>query len=375
MKISPLVVTKLALLVASASINTSQAFQPNLLSTSTSTRIAHEHTGINADAPGINTICAQTINPFISKRSFQLHESKPSNTQQETSTTNNNELSLSYPPISLFGKSTTPTISKKTVDNPKHYLGGKGANLAEMSQIGLAVPPGFTITTECCAKFCSTEKEEGWDASLPDELWTQILDSVTTIEQSMNCQFGNPQNPLLLSVRSGAAISMPGMMDTVLNLGMNSQVVQGLAQKTDNARFAWDSYRRFLEMFGNVVLGIPRHLFEDCMDDVKYSVGVFEDSELTVEHLQQLVVEFEGVYQTMGLTFPQDPQEQLRLAIGAVFKGWMGRLYIFEYMHNAILNIMCTNMHVYFRFFTQLLYDLYSLLYVCRRKGCEISSS
>lgn len=143
------------------------------------------------------------------------------------------QLSLDYSPISPFGKNAGPPIA-----GGKHILGGKGANLAEMSELGLSVPPGFTITTECCDKYC---KE--WSQELPPELWNQIVSSLTAVEEEMDSQFGSPENPLLLSVRSGAAISMPGMMDTVLNLGMNDQVVEGMATKTGNARFAWDSYR------------------------------------------------------------------------------------------------------------------------------------
>jgi Pyruvate phosphate dikinase, AMP/ATP-binding domain len=142
------------------------------------------------------------------------------------------ELQLEYPPIVPFGKNAAPAPGGKRI------LGGKGANLAEMSELGLSVPPGFTITTECCSKFCHE-----WNSELPVTLWKQVVASLAAVEEEMDSQFGSPENPLLLSVRSGAEISMPGMLDTVLNLGMNDQVVEGLAQKTGNARFAWDSYR------------------------------------------------------------------------------------------------------------------------------------
>lgn len=188
-----------------------------------------------------------------------------------------------------------------------------------MSAIGLSVPPGFTISTECCDAFCSH-----WDQSLPPAIWEEALESLKTIESAMGCEYGSPENPLLLSVRSGAAISMPGMMDTVLNLGMNDAVCEGLAAKSGNARFAWDSYRRFLEMFGNVVLEIPRSEFEDEIDDVKYEKGIFEDSEMSLEDLQEVVKRFKKVYSKNDLSFPEDVTEQLSLAIGAVFKGWMG---------------------------------------------------
>ncbi|KAL3931663.1 MAG: hypothetical protein SGARI_004150, partial [Bacillariaceae sp.] len=178
-----------------------------------------------------------------------------------------------------------------------------------MSGYGLAVPPGFTITTECCSRYC-----DDWNQELPSSLMQQIVDSLTAVEDEMNSEFGSPENPLLLSVRSGAAISMPGMMDTVLNLGMNDKVVVGLANKTGNARFAWDSYRRFLEMFGNVVLEIPRSHFEDELDDIKYEKGVNEDSDLTADDLQELVVRFKKVYEKMDMSFPQDVLEQLKLS-------------------------------------------------------------
>lgn len=228
-------------------------------------------------------------------------------------------LGLSYPPISLFGRGHDNKLSNLDTFETKKILGGKGANLAEMSAIGLSVPPGFTISTECCDKFCNE-----WNQDIPTEIWSQILQSLTTIEDSMESKFGSSDNPLLLSVRSGAAISMPGMMDTVLNLGMNDEVVEGLAKKSGNERFAWDSYRRFLEMFGNVVLEIPRSHFEDEIDDVKYELGVYEDSDLTTDDLKEVTKRFKSVYERMELNFPQDVQEQLKLSIGAVFKGWMG---------------------------------------------------
>jgi len=226
------------------------------------------------------------------------------------------DLGLVYTPVAPFGKGAPdPNLG----GDAKKVLGGKGANLAEMSELGLSVPPGFTITTECCDCYC-----KDWNKGLPEPLWEEIIHSIDAVEEEMRSKFGSAENPLLLSVRSGAAISMPGMMDTVLNLGMNDKVVEGLAKKTGNPRFAWDSYRRFLEMFGNVVLDIPRSHFEDELDDIKYEKGVDEDSDLTAEDLQELVVSFKAVYETMDLSFPQDAGEQLKLAIGAVFNGWMG---------------------------------------------------
>lgn len=242
---------------------------------------------------------------------------------------------FSHPPISLFGKSHASAFSSK------EYLGGKGANLAIMSQMGLSVPPGFTISTECCQFFC-----EKWGQTLPDFLWKEIISSLNTLEKELECEYGNPQNPLLLSVRSGAAISMPGMMDTVLNLGMNDDVVEGLAKKTNNAKFAWDSYRRFLEMFGNVVLGIPRHEFEDVLDTLKYEEKVEEDSDLTVEQLQFLVKEYKQVYHSKEMEFPQDGYEQLKLAIGAVFDGWMGPRAVKYRQVENIRNLLGTAVNV-----------------------------
>mmetsp|Transcript_4973 Transcript_4973/g.10003 ORF Transcript_4973/g.10003 Transcript_4973/m.10003 type:complete len:856 (+) Transcript_4973:197-2764(+) len=259
-------------------------------------------------------LASKSIDSFVTRTpSVQYETSLRVSTQSEILT--ELEIGLEHKPISLFGKG---HAGASGVD-ARHLLGGKGANLAEMSSIGLSVPPGFTISTECCSAFCSH-----WSQSLPPAIWSEITESLKTIEIAMGCTFGSAKDPLLLSVRSGAAISMPGMMDTVLNLGMNDAVCEGLAVKTGNPRFAWDSYRRFLEMFGNVVLEIPRSAFEEEIDDVKYETGAFEDSDLTVENLQEVVKRFKGVYAKNNLSFPEDVMEQLSLAIGAVFKGWMG---------------------------------------------------
>lgn len=255
------------------------------------------------------------------------------------------EYGLEYPPISPFGaghkRGENDAPTKK--DDDKRLLGGKGANLAEMSHIGLSVPPGFTITTECCKQFCS---DEDWKQKIPPEVWYQVTASLTEIEHAMGSTFGSPSNPLLLSVRSGAAISMPGMMDTVLNLGMNDAVCAGLAAKTDNARFANDSYRRFLEMFGNVVLDIPRSLFEDEIDDVKYEKGVHEDSDLSADDLMEVANRFKKVYEKMDLVFPQDVTVQLELAVGAVFRGWMGARAVKYRQVENIRNLLGTAVNV-----------------------------
>ncbi|KAK4425792.1 Pyruvate, phosphate dikinase, chloroplastic [Sesamum alatum] len=198
----------------------------------------------------------------------------------------------------------------------KSLLGGKGANLAEMASIGLSVPPGLTISTEACQEY---QKIRG---KLPDGLWEEILQGLKIVEMDMGAVLGDPSRPLLLSVRSGAEISMPGMMDTVLNLGLNDSVVAGLAAKSGE-RFAYDSYRRFLDMFGDVVLGISHSLFEEKLEKMKNAKGVKQDTDLTASDLKELVEEYKGVYlEAKGEKFPSDPKKQLELAIRAVFDSW-----------------------------------------------------
>ena len=197
----------------------------------------------------------------------------------------------------------------------KTLLGGKGANLAEMNRIGLSVPAGFTVTTETCAAF----HENGGE--LPAGCWDEMLEGLAFVEKCMGKKLGDASNPLLLSVRSGAAVSMPGMMDTVLNLGLNDDVAEGLAAKAGE-KFAFDSYRRFLDMYGDVVMGIEHHLFEHQIDSLKKEVGVAQDNELTAEHLRELVTRYKKVYEAEGKMFPQEPLEQMRLAANAVFDSW-----------------------------------------------------
>ena len=198
----------------------------------------------------------------------------------------------------------------------KELLGGKGANLAEMSTIGLPVPAGFTISAEAC-DYYSTNNE--W----PHTLKKQIKEGVEHIEKIMGTKLGDTEHPLLLSVRSGAAVSMPGMMDTVLNLGISDHTVDALAGHTNNERFAYDSYRRFIDMFGNVVMGIPHEEFEDALENLKNDKGVKEDTELTTKDLKELVNRYKAVYRKgTGFMFPKDPYEQLEWAINAVFKSW-----------------------------------------------------
>jgi pyruvate,orthophosphate dikinase len=199
----------------------------------------------------------------------------------------------------------------------KSILGGKGANLAEMSLMGLPVPPGFTVSTEACAYY--NDNDQHW----PDHLHDQVIQGVKHLEKAMGTVFGDPKNPLLISVRSGAAISMPGMMDTVLNLGINDAVVDGLAAKTGNERFAYDSYRRFIDMFGDVVMGVSHEHFEDCMDELKKELGIVNDSDMKADDLKELVDRYKAVYRHhTGYMFPEDPYEQLNFSINAVFNSW-----------------------------------------------------
>jgi pyruvate,orthophosphate dikinase len=198
----------------------------------------------------------------------------------------------------------------------KALLGGKGANLAEMASIGLSVPPGLTISTEACQEYQQMDKK------LPPGLWEEILEGMKIVEQDMGAVLGDPSKPLLVSVRSGAAISMPGMMDTVLNLGLNDGVAAGLALKSGE-RFAYDSYRRFLDMFGDVVLGIPHSQFDEKLETMKNKKSIKLDTELTASDLKELADEYKGVYiQATGEKFPSDPKRQLVLAIKAVFDSW-----------------------------------------------------
>ncbi|WP_297564457.1 pyruvate, phosphate dikinase [Microbacterium sp.] len=200
--------------------------------------------------------------------------------------------------------------------NMKSLLGGKGANLAEMASIGLSVPPGLTISTEACQEYQQSGHK------LPSGLWEEILEGLKTVEEDMGAYLGDPSRPLLVSVRSGAAISMPGMMDTVLNLGLNDEVVAGLAAKSGE-RFAYDSYRRFLDMFGDVVMGIPHARFEEKLEALKAARGVKEDTALTASDLKDLVAEYKKVYiEAKGEQFPSDPKKQLYLAVLAVFNSW-----------------------------------------------------
>ena len=199
----------------------------------------------------------------------------------------------------------------------KELLGGKGANLAEMSNLGMPVPAGFTITTKACQLYYQNHKK--W----PQGLKEQILSNLKRLENVMNAQFGNPKKPLLVSVRSGAAASMPGMMDTILNLGLNETVIAGLTAKTGNTRFAWDGYRRFIQMFGDVVMGVPHETFEHILEEKKRAVSAKLDTDLSTEDLKDIVARYKAAYKKhTGENFPDDPWQQLLKSINAVFESW-----------------------------------------------------
>lgn len=198
----------------------------------------------------------------------------------------------------------------------KDLLGGKGANLAEMTKLGLPVPPGFTITTEACRAYLK-------DSAVPESLATEVTRALRGVEDKMGRRLGDPSDPLLVSVRSGAKFSMPGMMETVLNIGLNDESVLGLAAVSGNERFAWDSYRRLIQMFGKTVLDIDGDLFSDALDDLKAERGVKGDTELTAEDLKGLVETFKGIVKEQtGHDFPQDPRTQMDMGIEAVFRSW-----------------------------------------------------
>ncbi len=238
---------------------------------------------------------------------------------------------MSHKYVYYFGGSTADgDASMKTL------LGGKGANLAEMAKIGLPVPAGFTLTTEICTYFYDHGR------SYPPELKAQVNEAVTKMEKEMGAKLGDPKNPLLVSCRSGARDSMPGMMDTVLNIGLNETTLKGLIEKTGNERFGWDTYRRFVQMYGDVVLGLKPQSkteidpFEKIMEDLKHEKGVHEDNQLTVADLKELVKRFKkAVKDRTGMDFPEDAHEQMWGAIGAVFGSWMNdRAIVYRRQYN-----------------------------------------
>jgi len=219
-----------------------------------------------------------------------------------------------------MGKKWVYNFSRENTEgsrDDKDLLGGKGANLAEMSSLGLPVPAGFTLSTEACFDYYEHNQTIG------DDIRSQVQASVEMIEKQSGKKFGDRSNPLLFSVRSGARVSMPGMMDTVLNLGLCDETVKGLAELTGNPRFAWDSYRRFIQMFSNVVLGVNTSLFENTLEELKEARGVTSDTDLDAEDLEELVDVYKSLLmEDQGISFPQEPIEQLWAAIGAVFKSW-----------------------------------------------------
>ncbi len=205
-------------------------------------------------------------------------------------------------------------------ESMRDLLGGKGAGLAEMTRAGLPVPPGFTITTEACNEYFKNGRQ------FPEGMWEQTLEALREVEKMTGKKFGDPSNPLLVSVRSGAKVSMPGMMDTVLNLGLNEETLQGLAKLTQNERFAYDAYRRFIQMFGRIVMKVPGEKFDEAFEKIKEKYGAQKDTDLNVEALKEVVAEFKRIYKEhVGEDFPSDPYEQLRRAIGAVFESWFGK--------------------------------------------------
>lgn len=208
-------------------------------------------------------------------------------------------------------------LFKEGNETMRNLLGGKGANLAEMSILGIPVPQGFVVTTEACNKYYNDGKV------ISEEVLEQIQNHIAKLEEITGKKFGSLENPLLVSVRSGARVSMPGMMDTILNLGLNDEAVEVVAKQTNNPRFAYDSYRRFVQMFSDVVMGVEKRLFENIIDEMKETRGVHYDTELTADDLKELVVKFKDLYKKeMKKDFPQDPKEQLVEAITAVFRSW-----------------------------------------------------
>ena len=208
-------------------------------------------------------------------------------------------------------------LFKEGNETMRNLLGGKGANLAEMTILGIPVPQGFIVTTEACNKYYNDGKV------ISEEVLQQIQNHIAKLEEITGKKFGSLENPLLVSVRSGARVSMPGMMDTILNLGLNDEAVEVVAKQTNNPRFAYDSYRRFVQMFSDVVMGVEKRLFENIIDEMKEARGVHYDTELTADDLKELVVKFKELYKKeMKKDFPQDPKEQLVEAITAVFRSW-----------------------------------------------------
>jgi pyruvate,orthophosphate dikinase len=222
----------------------------------------------------------------------------------------------------------------------KALLGGKGAGLCEMTRAGLPVPPGLVVTTEACNAFFDNDK------NFPEGMWEQVKDGLKKIEEKVGKKFGDPKNPLLVSVRSGAAFSMPGMMDTVLNLGLNEETVQGLAEQTGDLRFALDAYRRFASLFGEIVMGVAHEKFERVLDRFKAQTQGGRDTDLAADHLREIITAEKQIILTEQSAIPEDPYEQLRVAIAAVFNSWMGRRAIDYRRINRIPDTLGTAVNV-----------------------------
>lgn len=205
-------------------------------------------------------------------------------------------------------------------ENVRGLLGGKGANLAEMNRLELPVPPGFTVTTEACNTYLNL------GMNFPDSLWEQEMAALAAVEKKTGKKFGDPKNPLLVSCRSGAKFSMPGMMDTVLNIGLNEETVQGLIEATSDPRFVYDSYRRLIQMFGSVVMGVPDEPFEEVIAELRNKKNIKNDAGLSAEDWKIVGERFKDIFRRYNrIDFPSDPYEQLRLATEAVFKSWNGK--------------------------------------------------
>ena len=223
----------------------------------------------------------------------------------------------------------------------RDLLGGKGAGVAEMTKAGMPVPPGFTITTAACNAYTAGGKK------FPEGMWEQVVESMAAVEKLTGKKFGDAKNPLLVSVRSGAKFSMPGMMDTVLNLGLNEETLKGLVALSGDERFGFDAYRRFIQMFGRIVMGIEASKFEHILDAWKAKTKGGKDTDLTVDMLKEVVKEYKAVYKKeTGHDFPTDPHEQLKYAIGAVFGSWMGRRAVDYRRINKIADDLGTAVNV-----------------------------
>ena len=270
--------------------------------------------------------------PSATATKSPVRKSKPRRTKRVARAAKSKSMKMVY----YFGQTKTEGRADQ-----KLLLGGKGANLADMTAIGLPVPPGFTITTDTCALYAESKRR------LPAGLMDAVAANIRTLERELGKRFGSAKNALLVSVRSGAAVSMPGMMDTILNLGLNDEVVEGLANATGNPRFAFDAYRRLINMFGDVVMGVDHEHFEHAFGEVKAKYGTTEDTKVPVEGLRELCARYQAIYaHHVGKPFPQDPMKQLEAAIGAVFESWNGARAVSYRQINGIKGLAGTAVNV-----------------------------